>query len=134
MVISITQEDFDVNAMIQSRKAQEVGGLVSFVGIVRDDGITKIELEAFEEAALEELNLIKDEAFEKYPLMSVDIIHRIGMLNVGDNLLLILVAAGHRKEAFDGCEYILERIKETVQIWKKEFTEDGERWVPGEHH
>jgi len=134
MVISITHEDFDVNAMIQSRKAPEVGGLVSFVGIVRDDGITKIELEAFEEAALEELNLIKDEAFEKFPLMSVDIIHRIGMLNVGDNLLLILVAAGHRKEAFDGCEYILERIKETVQIWKKEYTKDGERWVPGEHH
>jgi molybdopterin synthase subunit MoaE len=58
----------------------------------------------------------------------------LGDLKVGDNIVLILVGAGHRREAFEGCEYIIERLKERVPIWKKEYTKDGERWVQGEHH
>lgn len=131
MVVTVTQEDFDINRLIEERKASDMGAMVSFIGIVRDDGIERIELEAHQEVAVEELEAIRDEAFAKFPIKSVDIIHRIGDLRVGDNIVLILVGAGHRREAFEGCEYIIERLKERVPIWKKEYTPDGERWVPG---
>ncbi|MCP1661362.1 MAG: molybdenum cofactor biosynthesis protein MoaE [Methanocalculus sp. MSAO_Arc1] len=131
MVVTVTHEDFAINRLIEERKNPEMGAMVSFIGVVRDDGIERIELEAHQEVAVEELEVIRDEAFAKFPIKSVDIIHRIGDLNVGDNIVLILVGAGHRREAFEGCEYIIERLKERVPIWKKEYTKEGERWVPG---
>jgi len=134
MVVTVIQEDFDINRLIEERKASDMGAFVSFIGIVRDDGIERMELEAHQEVAVEELEVIRDEAFAKFPIKSVDIIHRIGDLRIGDNIVLILVGAGHRREAFEGCEYIIERLKERVPIWKKEYTPDGERWVHGEHH
>ncbi len=93
-----------------------------------------MELEVYEEVAVRELEAIRDEALREYPIESVDIVHRVGSLRVGENILLIVVGAGHRKEAFDACEYILERIKQSVPIWKKEIGKDGERWVPGESY
>jgi molybdopterin synthase catalytic subunit len=102
---------------------------VTFLGTVRDDDILKMELEAYKEAALPELERIRDEAFSRFDLKSVDIIHRIGSLNVGDNIALIVVSAGHRKEAFEGCAYVLEELKRRAPIWKKESRKDGERWV-----
>ncbi|MCK8519741.1 molybdenum cofactor biosynthesis protein MoaE [Methanoculleus sp. 7T] len=132
-MISVTRDDFDVNAVIDRVRKPDMGALVTFLGVVRDDGIEEMELEAYEEVAREELAAIRDEAFAKYPIESVEIIHRIGRLRVGDNILLIVVGAGHRKEAFDACEYVLERIKQSVPIWKKEIGRGGERWVPGEY-
>ncbi len=133
-MISVTRDDFDVNVVIDRVRRADMGALVTFLGVVRDDRIEMMELEAYEEVAKKELASIRDEAFAKFPIGAVEIIHRIGRLRVGENILLIVVGAGHRKEAFDACEYILERIKESVPIWKKEIGEDGERWVPGESH
>jgi molybdopterin synthase catalytic subunit len=132
-MIGITRDPIDTAALIEQAKRPEMGALVTFLGIVREDGIERMELEAYEEVAVRELNVIRDEAVAKFPILSVDIIHRIGSLRVGDNILLIIVGAGHRKEAFDACEFILERIKQTVPIWKKEIGGGGERWVPGEY-
>jgi molybdopterin synthase catalytic subunit len=132
-MITITHEDFDPGLYIDAARDRQVGGIVTFTGIVRDDGITAIELEAYREAALRELEVIGEEARSRYALQSVDIIHRIGTLSVGDHIVLIVVGASHRGDAFRACEYIIDRIKETVPIWKKEHTEEGSRWVPGEH-
>lgn len=131
-MISVTRDDFDVNAVIGRVRRPGMGALVTFLGVVRDDGIDVMELEAYEEVAVKEMETIRDEAFEQFPIEAVEIIHRIGRLRVGENILLIVVGAGHRKEAFSACEYILERIKQSVPIWKKEIGKDGERWVPGE--
>jgi len=133
-MISVTRDDFDVNAVIDRVKRPDMGALVTFLGVVRDDGIEVMDLEAYEEVAVKEMETIRDEAFAEFPIEAVDIIHRVGRLRVGENILLIVVGAGHRKEAFDACEYILERIKQSVPIWKKEIGKDGERWVPGESH
>ena len=132
-MISITREDFDPGTYIKAAIDSEVGGIVTFIGVVRDDGITAIELEAYEEAALEELHTIKDEAMSRFAITSVDILHRIGRLSIGDHIALIVVGASHRRAAFEACEYIIDRIKETVPIWKKEYNDEGTRWVPGEH-
>lgn len=132
-MIGITRDPIDPAALIEQAKRPEMGALVTFLGVVRDDGIDRMELEAYEEVAVRELNAIRDEAVAKFPILSAHIVHRIGSLRIGDNILLIIVGAGHRKEAFDACEFILERIKQTVPIWKKEIGGGGERWVPGEY-
>jgi molybdopterin synthase catalytic subunit len=132
-MIAITRESIDAGMMLEAAKRPDMGAMVTFLGTVRDDGIERMELESYEDVAVRELETIRDEAFEKFPIQSVDIIHRIGSLRVGDTILVIIVGAGHRKEAFAACEYVLERIKQSVPIWKKEIGENGERWVPGEH-
>jgi molybdopterin synthase catalytic subunit len=132
-MIRITGENFDPRTYIQAAIDRDVGGIVSFVGVVRDDGISAIEIETYEEAALQELHAIRDEAMSRFAIHSVDILHRIGRLSVGEYIILIVVGASHRKAAFDACEFIIDRIKETVPIWKKEYTEEGTRWVSGEH-
>lgn len=76
---------------------------------------------------------IAKEATGQFRLLHVDIIHRIGRLSVGENILIIVVSAGHRSEAYAGSRYIIEEIKKSVPVWKKELTRDGGRWVPGEH-
>lgn len=132
-MIGITGNVIDAGAMIEAAKRPGMGALVTFCGVVRDDGgIERMELEVYEEVAVRELETIRDETMREYPIESVDIIHRIGSLCVGDTILLIIVGAGHRKEAFAACEYIIDRLKQTVPIWKKEFCRDDERWVPGE--
>ncbi len=128
-MIEITKDDFSIEEVVRKAKRPDVGAIVTFLGTVRDDDIQRMELEAYKEAALPELERIRDEAFSKFDLSSVDIIHRTGSLNVGDNIALIVVSAGHRKEAFEGCAYVLEELKRRAPIWKKEFRKDGERWV-----
>jgi molybdopterin synthase catalytic subunit len=128
-LIEITKDDFSIEEVVRRAKRPDAGAIVTFLGTVRDDDILKMELEAYKEAALPELERIRDEAFSRFDLKGVDIIHRIGSLSVCDNIALIVVSAGHRKEAFEGCAYILEELKRRTPIWKKEFRKDGERWV-----
>jgi molybdopterin synthase catalytic subunit len=132
-MIKITEERVDAGILIEDAKRPELGAIATFTGIVRDDGIERIELESYSEAAVMEIEKIRDEALERFPISSVDVVHRIGPLFIGDTILVIVVGAGHRKEATSACEYILERIKQTVPIWKKEFRKDGEQWVRGDY-
>ena len=128
-MIDITERDFSIDDVVGMAKRPEVGAVVSFLGTVRDDGIEFMELEAYREAALPELERIRDEALNKFSLISVDIIHRIGSLKVGDNIVLIVCAAPHRRQAFEGCMYVIDELKARVALWKKEILSDGERWV-----
>ncbi|MFW9807080.1 MAG: molybdenum cofactor biosynthesis protein MoaE, partial [Candidatus Thorarchaeota archaeon] len=93
----------------------------------------EIQLEADEQEAVKQLNQIRQEVMDKFGVVDVSIVHRIGTLAVGENIVIIAVGAGHRPEAFDGCRYAIERLKEFVHIWKKELTEVDEYWV-GEQH
>jgi molybdopterin synthase catalytic subunit len=130
--VAVQHGDVDINQLIEEAKERSSGAIVTFDGIVRDDGIDVMELEAYEEVATKELRQIAEKAVGHYNLHAVTIIHRIGALKVGENILLIVVSAGHRREAFRGCEEILERIKAGVPIWKKEHRGDGATWVKGE--
>jgi molybdopterin synthase catalytic subunit len=132
-MIAIQTEDVDIGRLIQEARQQGTGAIVVFDGIVRDDDIREMELEAYEEVALRELEKIARDATERFNVQHVDIIHRIGRLAVGENILIIVVGAGHREEAYGGSRFIIEAIKAGVPIWKKELTKGGGRWVPGEH-
>jgi molybdopterin synthase catalytic subunit len=117
--------------MVKRAKSDDAGAIVSFLGSVRDDGIDRMQIEAFSEAALSELQAIREEAIERFSLKSVQVVHRTGSLLVGEGIVAIVCSAGHREEAFAGCRYIIEELKKRAPIWKKEIGEKGERWVNG---
>ena len=128
-MIDINEEEFSIEDVMARAKRLEAGAVVSFLGTVRDDGISGMEVEAYRDVAVGELEKIRDEATEKFGLLSVEVIHRVGPLSVGEGIVLIVCTAAHRQAAFRGCEYILEGIKMRVPIWKKEIRAEGGRWV-----
>jgi molybdopterin synthase catalytic subunit len=132
-MIAIQTEDVDIGKLIRAAQKPGTGAVVVFDGIVRDDDITEMEVEAYEDVATRELEKLAGDATERFNLLHVDIIHRIGHLAIGENILIIIVAAGHREEAYRGSRFIIEAIKAGVPIWKKELTKHGGRWVPGDH-
>ena len=131
-MISIQEEDVDIGELIAGAKQPGTGAVVVFDGIVRDDDIREMELEAYRDVAEGELAEIAAEAKALFGLLSVDIVHRVGRLRVGENILVIVTGAGHRKEAYEGSRYIIEAIKAGVPIWKKEIRPDGSSWVEGD--
>jgi molybdopterin synthase catalytic subunit len=127
-MIAIQEEDIDIASLINSAKSKTNGATSIFIGTVRDDDIEALFFECHVEVALESLHDIAKQATELFHLSTIDIIHRIGTLSITETILVILVSAGHRQEAIEGCAWILERIKESVPIWKKDLLEDGQRW------
>ncbi len=130
-MIKITEEDFTIDDIVGKAKHPDSGAIVTFLGVVRDDEIVGMEIEAYTEHAVQELERIRDEALGRFDLTSLDIIHRTGTLAVSDNILLIVCGAPHRKDAFTACEYVMDELKERVPVWKKELSVDGGRWVNG---
>jgi molybdopterin synthase catalytic subunit len=128
-LIEIIEDDFSIEEVVAGAKRPDAGAVVTFLGTVRDDGISGMEVEAYREVALEELEKIREEAMERFDLLSVDVIHRVGTLSVGDEIVLIVCTAAHRSASFRGCEHVIDEIKRRAPIWKKEIRAEGERWV-----
>ena len=130
-MIEITDEEISLEQMIQRARSSQAGAVVSFLGTVRDDGIEGMEVEAFRDAALSELEAIRQEAMSRFSLTTAEMSHRTGRLEVGEAIVAIVCSAAHREEAFSGCRYILEELKSRAPLWKKEISADGGRWVEG---
>jgi MoaE-MoaD fusion protein len=109
------------------------GGLVTFTGAVRDHSkgkrVTRLEYEAYVPMAEKKLREIAQEARAQWAGVDIAIVHRVGTLQPGELAVVIAVSTPHRKEAFRACEFVIDRLKQDVPIWKKEFAEDGEVWV-----
>jgi len=136
-LIRITDEPILPGPVITALHKPEHGAVVTFVGTVRSPSrgreVRYIEYEAFSEVALKRLDRLALEISEKWQLNDVGIVHRVGRVNAGEAAVVIVVAAPHRKEAFEACQYAIDRIKEVVPIWKKEVYTDGEAWVSDRH-
>jgi len=118
----IAREDFSIDALVRKMKKPEIGAIVTFLGVVRGEGgIKGLEVEVYREMAEEELEKLEREALEKFDIEAVEIVHREGSLKVGENIVVILVGAKHRKDAFRACEYLINELKGRVPIWKKEL-------------
>jgi len=132
-MIRITESDFQIDQIVADTRKSSMGCFVLFLGTVRDvtddKSVVRIELEADEQKATKQLQQIREETLEKFNVTDVSIVHRIGSLAIGENIVIIAVGAGHRPEAFAGCRYVIERIKEFVHIWKKEITKNDEYWT-----
>ncbi len=133
----IQAEDFDMAAeeRLCAGGNTGVGGIATFVGRVRDNArgkaVDHIEIGCYESMALKELEKVRAEAVEKCSAINVTIVHRIGVLRPGEQIVGILAAAGHRGAAFAACRYAIDELKKRVPVWKKEFTADGGFWVEG---
>lgn len=134
-MIRIQKEDFSVDEELKKLRNDECGASVIFVGTVKSpmDGkrVVKLELDAYIEMAEKKLSEIQEDAKEKFSIKESTIIHRYGELFVGDNIVLIIVKSIDRTKSFDGAKYILERLKEEVPLFKKEYFEDKVLWHGG---
>lgn len=129
----LSDRPLDTGAVVARVSSPGMGGIVVFVGAVRDRArgrdIRHLEYEAYAGMAEREMDRIADEAGERWPGARVAIAHRTGHLEIGDVAVVVAAAAPHRAEAFAACRYAIDTLKERVPIWKKEFAADGEYWV-----
>ena len=133
MIVEITREPIDDARLVAEVNRPGNGGICTFHGVVRDnvDGrpVLKLEYEAYEPMALAKLREIVDGVRERWGITDVALVHRVGELRIGEPSVVIAVGAPHRAEAFEACRYVIDTLKQTVPIWKKEHFEDGEVWV-----
>lgn len=135
MAVRVQTEDFDAGAEIAALRLANpsIGAVVSFVGQVRDindgDAITTLTLEHYPEMTQKALQAIENEAKTRWNVLECLIVHRVGSLKPLDQIVLVAVASAHRGEAFKACELIMDYLKTSAPFWKKETTNQGERWV-----
>ena len=135
-MIALTEGEIRPSEVVERVHKESDGALVLFLGTVRSPsggrGVTHLFYEAYREMALERLTRIVGEAKSRWDPGGIAVIHRLGKVPVGEVSLLIAVSAVHRAEAYDASRFVLEEIKREVPIWKKEYGEDGERWIGSE--
>jgi len=132
-MIQITENKLDIKIFTDSVLGDANGAVNTFLGVTRNSTsgktVTKLEYECYLPMAKKKLEEVRLEALEKWDVNSVAVGHRIGTLGIGEISLVVVVSGPHRAAVFEVCKYIVDRIKEVVPIWKKEFFEDGAIWV-----
>lgn len=130
-MVSVQEADFDAGAeLARLRAAGDVGAVASFVGAVRGDGaVTGLELEHYPGMTEASIAAIIAQAAQRWPLLAVRVIHRVGRLRLGDQIVFVGVASQHRGDAFAACEFLMDYLKTRAPLWKKEDTAAGARWV-----
>ena len=136
MLIAIVDERIDADAVVSGLKAGSDGAVCVFDGIVRDNTRSRrtlyLDYEAYREMALEQMRRLGADAVEKFGVRDIALVHRLGRLLVGETSVLIVVASAHRGAAFEACRWLIDTLKKTVPIWKKETFADGAVWADGE--
>lgn len=131
----LTREPLDLARLVSEVSAPGCGGMVAFVGVVRDHDagrrVVALEYDAYDRLAIEQLAAVAREAAAKWPEARIAVQHRAGRLVVGEASVAIAVACPHRDEAFACCRHVIDRVKEAVPIWKREEGEGGARWLHG---
>jgi MoaE-MoaD fusion protein len=134
--IALVREPIDAASLAAQVKQGEDGAVVVFDGIVRNHTRGRRTLflvyEAYEEMALRQMKTLAEEAVAVHGVRQVAMVHRLGRLEVGETSILIAVSSAHRAQAFEACRWLIDTLKKTVPIWKKEHFEDGAVWADGE--
>ena len=133
---ALTRDVIDSDRLIAAAKSGDDGAVVVFDGIVRNHTRGRqtlyLDYEAYEDMALRQIDSLSHEAVTRFGVRHVTLVHRLGRLNVGETSVLIVVASAHRAPAFDACRWLIDTLKKTVPIWKKETFVDGVVWAAGE--
>jgi molybdopterin synthase catalytic subunit len=136
MRVEITDAVIPAAEIVAGIKAGSDGAVCVFDGIVRDNSRGRktlhLDYEAYREMALEQMRGLAGEAVTKFGVRDVTLVHRLGRLGVGETSVLVVVASAHRGAAFDACRWLIDTLKKTVPIWKKEQFVDGAIWADGE--
>jgi len=135
MHISVQREDFAIDTLTRELIGgrRDIGAVVSFTGRVRDrseaQNLRALELEHYPAMTEKALTDIAEQARQRWQIDDLAIVHRIGRLAVGDNIVAVVVISAHRRDAFEACEFLMDYLKTRAPFWKKEITTDGETWV-----
>jgi molybdopterin synthase catalytic subunit len=136
MVIALTREVIETEKLVAAAKQGEDGAVVVFDGIVRNNTRDRrtlyLDYEAYEDMAIKQMHGLAEKALASYAIRHVTIVHRLGHLEIGESSVLVVVASAHRGAAFDACRWIIDTLKKTVPIWKKETFSDGAVWADGD--
>ena len=133
--VTVQHADFDLSAEVAALRAGDpgVGAVASFIGTVRDRndglGVSSMELEHYPGMTERAIEAMIDEAMRRFEIREARVIHRIGLLQPLDQIVLVVVTSAHRRAAFDGCEFLMDYLKTQAPFWKKEQTPSGARWV-----
>ena len=133
--VRIQLEDFSQDEEVRALKASSLrmGGIATFLGCARDvsEGrdVSEISFDAYDRMALPEMRKLREEAIARFGLIDARIVHRLGVVRGGDNIVFIATGAEHRAPALEACRWIIDELKERVPIWKKETTPQGDSWV-----
>lgn len=133
--VRLQLEDFSQDEEIRALRggSQRMGGIATFLGCARDfsEGreVCEIGFDAYRPMALAELQQLRTEAIARFALLDARIVHRLGTVRAGDNIVFIAAGAEHRAPALEACRWMIDELKERVPIWKKEITPTGESWV-----
>jgi molybdopterin converting factor subunit 1 len=133
---SIIRHPIDTQQSLAAIKRGDDGAAVIFEGVVRNQTRRRktlyLDYEAYEEMALQQMESLATQALDLFQIRDVALVHRLGRLEIGETSVLIIVASAHRAAAFDACRWLIDTLKRTVPIWKKEYFEDGAVWADGE--
>lgn len=133
---ALTRDVIHSEALVAAARQPEDGAVVVFDGIVRNHSrgrqTVHLDYEAYEDMAARQMQLLSTQAIERFGVRHVTLIHRLGRLLIGETSILIVVASAHRAQAFDACRWLIDTLKQTVPIWKKETFVDGSVWAAGE--
>jgi len=135
-MINITSDPLDPDSITELVRKNSNGAIITFLGTTRDstDGkrVNYLEYEAYQPMAQDMIRQIFDEVKERWEIEDLAMSHRLGKVDIGEISMVVAIASPHRKQAFEAGQYSIDRIKEIVPIWKKEFFDDGEEWVGSE--
>ena len=133
---SIIRIPIDTQSVLATLKRGEDGAAVVFEGVVRNQTRGRktlyLDYEAYYEMALQQMETLAEQALKQFAIRDLALVHRLGRLEIGETSVLIVVASAHRAAAFDACRWLIDTLKRTVPIWKKEYFEDGAVWADGE--
>jgi molybdopterin synthase catalytic subunit len=133
--VSVQAADFDLGAEVAALRASDlgVGAVASFIGTVRDrsdgSGVSAMELEHYPGMTEQSIEQMIDAALARFDIHAARVVHRIGLLQPGDQIVLVAVTSAHRGQAFLACEFLMDYLKTQAPFWKKEATPEGSRWV-----
>jgi molybdopterin synthase catalytic subunit len=133
--VTIQQADFDLSAEVAALRAGDggVGAVTSFIGTVRDRsdgaGVSAMELEHYPGMTERSIEAMIDMALQRFDIRAARVIHRVGLLQPQDQIVLVAVSSAHRGQSFQACEFLMDYLKTEAPFWKKETTPEGARWV-----
>ncbi len=132
-MIEITHQPIDVQKVINVASQNSAGAINTFIGSVRNQTsgkkVLRLEYEAYEPMAISEIQKIIDKAAATWQLLGWAVSHRVGLLLPGEIAVVVAISTAHRKESFEACQFVIDSLKQTVPIWKREYFEDGDQWV-----
>jgi len=132
-MIALTDQPIAILEVIEAAQSEQAGAVDVFIGTVRNYSLQKkvvrLEYEAYDKMALKVMEQIAEEVKARWPVQNIAMVHRKGVLQIGEVAVVVAVSTPHRRESFEACQYTIDTLKQRVPIWKKEVYENGETWV-----